>query len=206
MPSRCSYFAVLSRRLNLEAQSSQRSAENAEEGRGSERNLGTLDSPTGVSRGKATPARSGLGTGCGKELSSDGRPGPLMGNGRVHSQGSDVGHRSRRDGGAPQPGSRPPGKDVSRLPGTRVADSAPYRADLIVEDRVLVELKAVEALLAVHTLQTLTYLKLSRLPVALLINFNVPLLKNGIRRFANSLTPDSSTDRAGVAFPPSPAN
>ena len=58
-----------------------------------------------------------------------------------------------------------------------------YRADVIVEDRVLLELKAVEQLLPVHEAQVLTYLKHSGLRVGLLLNFNVPLLKNGIRRF-----------------------
>jgi GxxExxY protein len=55
---------------------------------------------------------------------------------------------------------------------------------LIVEGKVLVELKSVEQLLPVHTAQVLTYLKLSGLNTALLINFNVPLLKNGIKRLS----------------------
>ena len=58
-----------------------------------------------------------------------------------------------------------------------------YRADLIVEDAVLVELKAVEKILPIHQAQTLTYLKHSKLRVGLLLNFNVILLKHGIRRF-----------------------
>jgi GxxExxY protein len=57
------------------------------------------------------------------------------------------------------------------------------RADVIVDGTVLIELKAVERLLPIHEAQTLTYLKLSNLPVGLLINFNVPSLKNGFRRF-----------------------
>jgi len=57
-----------------------------------------------------------------------------------------------------------------------------YRADIIVEDRVVVELKAVEALLPVHEAQLLTYLKHSGLRVGLLINFNVPQLIKGVRR------------------------
>ena len=57
------------------------------------------------------------------------------------------------------------------------------RADMIVEESVLVELKAVERLLPIHQAQTLTYLKLSRLNVGLLINFNVLSLKDGFRRF-----------------------
>ena len=57
-----------------------------------------------------------------------------------------------------------------------------YRLDLLVEDSVLVELKAVERLLPVHEAQLLTYLHLAHKPVGLLINFNVPLLKDGVRR------------------------
>lgn len=57
-----------------------------------------------------------------------------------------------------------------------------YRIDLLVEDTVVVELKAVEQLLPVHEAQLLTYLHLANKPVGLLINFNVPLLKDGIRR------------------------
>jgi GxxExxY protein len=54
--------------------------------------------------------------------------------------------------------------------------------DLVVNQTVLIELKAVEALAAVHTAQVITYLKLTGLPVGLLMNFNVPRLKDGIRR------------------------
>jgi GxxExxY protein len=57
-----------------------------------------------------------------------------------------------------------------------------YRIDLVVEDALVVELKAVEELLPVHEAQLLTYLRLSRLPTGLLINFNVPVLKQGIKR------------------------
>jgi GxxExxY protein len=68
-----------------------------------------------------------------------------------------------------------------------------YRADLIVEDAALVELKAVEQVSRVHCLQTLTYLRLARLPVGLLVNFNVPRLKEGVRRFVNStMAPETS--------------
>jgi GxxExxY protein len=59
-----------------------------------------------------------------------------------------------------------------------------FRADLIFENKVLVELKAIDQLLPVHTAQVLTYLKLSNLRTGLLINFNVPLLKNGIKRLS----------------------
>lgn len=57
-----------------------------------------------------------------------------------------------------------------------------YRADLIVEDRVLVELKCVESLTPLHTAQVLTYLRLTGLTLGLLINFHVPVLKRGIER------------------------
>ena len=56
-----------------------------------------------------------------------------------------------------------------------------YRLDLVVEDELLVEVKSVERLLPVHHAQVLTYLRLSRLPQGLLINFNVTLLKDGIK-------------------------
>jgi GxxExxY protein len=57
-----------------------------------------------------------------------------------------------------------------------------YRIDLPVEDKVVVELKAVERLEPIHEAQLLSYLKLSGCKVGLLINFNVQVLKNGIRR------------------------
>ena len=59
---------------------------------------------------------------------------------------------------------------------------AGYRLDLIVEKRVLVELKAVERLAPVHTAQVLTYLKLTGLRVGLLMNFNADVLRDGIVR------------------------
>ena len=58
-----------------------------------------------------------------------------------------------------------------------------YRADLVVEGRVLVELKAVERVLPLHEAQILTYLKVSRIHVGFLINFNVPRLQLGLRRY-----------------------
>ena len=57
-----------------------------------------------------------------------------------------------------------------------------YRIDFIVEEKVVLDLKAIEGLLLVHQAQLLTYLRLSGLRVGLLINFNVPVLKDGIRR------------------------
>jgi GxxExxY protein len=57
-----------------------------------------------------------------------------------------------------------------------------YRLDFVFEKRVVVELKAVEEILPVHEAQLMTYLKLTGLRVGLLLNFNVPVLKNGIYR------------------------
>ena len=57
-----------------------------------------------------------------------------------------------------------------------------YCPDVVVNDVVIVELKAVESLTAVHTAQLLTYLKLTSIPVGLLMNFNVALLNQGVRR------------------------
>lgn len=60
-----------------------------------------------------------------------------------------------------------------------------YRIDLLVEEQVVVELKTVEFLTDVHFAQTLTYLKLGNYKLGLLINFNVTLLKDGIKRIIN---------------------
>ncbi len=60
------------------------------------------------------------------------------------------------------------------------------RLDLLVEDAVVVELKAVEQIIPLYEAQLLTYLKLSNKRLGLLINFNVPLLKHGIKRFVRS--------------------
>jgi GxxExxY protein len=58
-----------------------------------------------------------------------------------------------------------------------------YRLDLLVENSVVVELKSIDALLPVHEAQILTYMKFSRVRTGLLINFNVTVLKNGLRRY-----------------------
>jgi GxxExxY protein len=63
-----------------------------------------------------------------------------------------------------------------------------YRIDLLVEDLVMVELKSVESLLSIHSAQLLTYLRASHKQVGLLINFNVPVLKDGIKRMVNDYT------------------
>ncbi len=60
-----------------------------------------------------------------------------------------------------------------------------YRLDLLINDLVIIELKAVAELAPIHQAQLTTYLKLSQKTLGLLINFNVPLIKNGIRRVAN---------------------
>ncbi len=60
-----------------------------------------------------------------------------------------------------------------------------YRLDLLVEEKVIVELKAIDRLLPIHSAQLLSYLKLSGCKVGLLINFNVKILKNGLRRIIN---------------------
>jgi len=62
-----------------------------------------------------------------------------------------------------------------------------FRADLIVENKVIIELKSVEAIAPVHPKQLLTYLKLTDLKLGLLINFNEPLIKKGITRIVNNL-------------------
>jgi GxxExxY protein len=62
-----------------------------------------------------------------------------------------------------------------------------FRADLIVESKVIIELKSVETIAPVHPKQLLTYLKLTGIKLGLLINFNDPLIKNGITRIVNNL-------------------
>ncbi|MFI5088513.1 MAG: GxxExxY protein [Terriglobales bacterium] len=66
-----------------------------------------------------------------------------------------------------------------------------YRLDLVVENSVIVEVKATEGLLPVHQAQVLSYLRLSGLTVGLLITFNVPVLKSGLKRIVNDF-PDSA--------------
>ena len=68
-----------------------------------------------------------------------------------------------------------------------------FRADFVVEQEIIVELKAVHEVTAVHLAQILTYLKVSQRSLGLLINFNVPVLKAGIRRIV-----------AGTLFEPAP--
>lgn len=62
-----------------------------------------------------------------------------------------------------------------------------FKADLIIEEKVIVELKSVETVMDIHRKQLLTYLKITDLKLGLLINFNESLLKNGIKRIVNNL-------------------
>ncbi|HEY0110636.1 MAG TPA: GxxExxY protein [Fibrella sp.] len=62
---------------------------------------------------------------------------------------------------------------------------AGYRIDLLIDNKLIVELKAVELLLPIHLAQTLTYLRLADYRLGLLINFNVPLLIQGVKRVVN---------------------
>ncbi|MDQ7959931.1 GxxExxY protein [Flavobacterium lindanitolerans] len=62
-----------------------------------------------------------------------------------------------------------------------------FRADIIVENLVLIKIKSVAEIAQVHLKQVLTYLKITGLKLGLLVNFNEPLIKNGIKRIANNL-------------------
>lgn len=82
-----------------------------------------------------------------------------------------------------------------------------YRLDILVESRVLLELKTLERLLPVHEAQLITYLKLMRLPVGLLINFNVPFLKQGLRRLINrTLQPSQLASSLPPLLPVNPSD
>ena len=65
-----------------------------------------------------------------------------------------------------------------------------YRLDMVVEDEIIVEIKAVEKLLPIHDAQLLSYLRLTKKRVGLLMNFHVPVLKNGLKRIVNEF-PDA---------------
>ncbi len=67
-----------------------------------------------------------------------------------------------------------------------------FRIDLLVEDRVVVELKSVEKLAAVHSKQLLTYLRLLKFNVGLLLNFGAATMKEGVDRIVNNLSPSAS--------------
>lgn len=67
-----------------------------------------------------------------------------------------------------------------------------YRIDLLVENCIIVELKTVEQVLPIHQAQIITYLKLSEKALGFLINFHVPILKQGIKRFVNNFNNNTS--------------
>lgn len=69
---------------------------------------------------------------------------------------------------------------------------AAFRIDLLVDDRLIIEIKSVERLNAAHAKQLLTYLRLTQQPVGLLLNFGGATLKEGIRRLVNNHTPSAS--------------
>ena len=71
-----------------------------------------------------------------------------------------------------------------------------YRIDVLVNDLVIVELKIVEKLLPIHEAQLLTYLKIYRRSLGLLMNFNVPVLKDGIKRLVNQFQDTSASLRS----------
>ncbi len=74
---------------------------------------------------------------------------------------------------------------------------AGFRADLLIEEKLLVELKSVERLVSVHGKQVLTYLRLLRLPLGILINFGGATFKEGVRRIVNNHT-DTTSSRLHV--------
>jgi GxxExxY protein len=75
--------------------------------------------------------------------------------------------------------------------GQKIADEG-FRLDLLVEKTLIIEIKSVELIRPVHKKQLLTYLRLAKKPLGLLLNFNEQLLKNGIIRIINSPTGDRS--------------
>ena len=75
--------------------------------------------------------------------------------------------------------------------GQKVSEEG-FRLDLLVEDKIIVELKSVESVQDLHKKQLLTYLRLAKKPLGLLINFNEALLKNGITRMINTPQPVTS--------------
>ena len=84
------------------------------------------------------------------------------------------------------------------------AVEAGYRFDILADDRIVLELKAVEKLLPIHAAQVLAYLRLGKFPLGLLLNFNVRRLIDGIERISND-APNLSASSAPFAFNNSPA-
>jgi len=74
-----------------------------------------------------------------------------------------------------------------------------YKMDLVVEDAIVIEIKAIEELLPVHAAQLLTYLKSSNKRVGLLLNFNVPILKSGLKRIVNHYAGPRPTPRVSAS-------
>jgi len=88
--------------------------------------------------------------------------------------------------------------DVPLIYKNRRVDRS-LRLDLLVEDQIILEIKSTEAILPVHEAQLLTYLRLTGKQIGLLINFNVPLLKNGIRRLIlDKAAVAPSQDKLGI--------
>lgn len=75
-----------------------------------------------------------------------------------------------------------------------------FRSDLIVENKVIVEIKSVESIAPVHPKILLTYLKLTGITVGLLINFNEPILKNGIKRIVNNYISATSASQRDIKY------
>ncbi|MEW6202525.1 MAG: GxxExxY protein [bacterium] len=71
-----------------------------------------------------------------------------------------------------------------------------YRLDLVIEDEIIIELKSIEKILPIHNAQLISYLKLSGCKVGLLINFNVEMLKDGIKRVVNNFADSPRTPRS----------
>lgn len=75
-----------------------------------------------------------------------------------------------------------------------------FRADIIVENKVLVEVKSVEEVAPVHSKIVFTYLRFTNISVALMINFNVPYLKDGVKRIVRNYVPVSSESQHDIKF------
>ena len=76
-----------------------------------------------------------------------------------------------------------------------------YKLDLVVKDEIIVEIKAIEKLLSIHDAQLLSYLRLAKKRVGLLMNFHVPALKNGLKRIVNEFPDPEWTRRQAPQAP-----
>ncbi len=83
-------------------------------------------------------------------------------------------------------------RELDQITGAIVDSSVKIHVDLLVDNRLIVELKSVEKLIPVHSKQLLTYLRLTNHPVGLLINFGAATLKEGLHRIVNKLPPSAS--------------